>query len=544
MTTPTPQSKRPSHAPANATVTANRDRESDRLAVTVRGSCDAGDMLAVDPDTNEDLAAARDRAGRAAIERARTWWPHGRVPVDGAVPPVVAATRVLVVDALPTTTSQAGQALSHVARYLTWVAAHAGAGVDLAVSGPEQLRSALFTTDLLDRYRSAGDGLAGMPVGTARAAGSYLRRVATGPGAFAVPGCTRDPAATSLRLHTNVPTGAPDPSLVDPVLGVLACPFDGVDVDIAEALAAWTPLTLGKRAVRVAPFARAAVARSGPVSCRAAIADARVVAYLAAWVDAGGRPVRSDIVFDPDTISEFVSVLGQRLGPATAGTYRSVLARIVRTVAPDADTSTMPKFPRMPVRSACTDVEVSAALAWAKRRRRPRTRAHATALILLAVGAGLDGADSPWVRGEHVVDIEAGTGIEIWRPNPDGTLVYERTTFVLPRYVPAIQRAVQIAVDDDDGWLLGPGKRTSRINSLRLPGSGSHDLARLRNRWLTDVIVDGHLDVFSVMHAAGLTTLRTVEDLLGDVDRSGRLTALRRHPDAPATPDNDPGVVS
>lgn len=491
--------------------------------------------IADQPDTGE---VAR-RIGR--------WWPRDE-PDDAQTTAAVCVTRQIVANGNPDTAAKAGQALTHVWRYVRW---RLDTTADVDITDPDSV----LTADAVAAFLDADDGLGALPAGSRTPARSFLNRLASGTGLNATRASTTK--ATDRQATATAPVDAAEIEALglaqcrgvqlplpwaagrqsDPVLGPLDATWPDLDPLVATALAGYVPDVLPEnRASRIMPLVRAAVARTRPRHRPVMLATARPAAYLAAWTDTHRRPLRADVVFAAATLTEFLTLVADRLGPATAATYRTRLVATAEAVLPDQDLSGLPTFPRVTAKQACTPTEVTAAFRWAKHRRTERTRRHSKALVTLAVAAGLDGSDSPWVRPDDVVPIEAGTGIELWKPAGDsGELTHVRTTFVLPQYETALQAVVDAAVEAGDPYLIGATSAPSqqrRINSLRpgtaRNGSDTVDLTRLRNTWLLELVTGADLNIFEVMDAAGLATLITVEDLLDHARSRGATHGLRR----------------
>ena len=72
---------------------------------------------------------------------------------------------------------------------------------------------------------------------------------------------------------------------------------------MAEVIDAYVPKTIdAARFERVAHLVRSAVKAWGPKTATRAVNALCWAAYLAAWVDTSGRPLRPDVVFHPDTV--------------------------------------------------------------------------------------------------------------------------------------------------------------------------------------------------------------------------------------------------
>lgn len=400
--------------------------------------------------------------------------------------------------------------LSSVRGFLEWLI-DTEPGAELAEG------SALLTADRIAEYRVAEEGLGGRPKGSADAITSFLTRVAFGgvgltpaPAGEEVAVEAADPVADALGLAAG--EGGAGTEVEAPEASA-----DGLGHQVGAVLATYVPTTLSAaRWDRIAVFTRAAVARAAPLSAQAARDAVRSVAYLAAWVDAAQRPVRVDVVFDPATVAAYVTVLADRMDTPTAAHHRTNVVRVAAAALPGADFSGLPSLARKKPQPPATPAQVEAAQRWALNRRSAKTTRYATAVVLLAAGCGLNSVDAGWATPTDVVAIGAGLGVDVRRPGADGVVTLRRTSFVLPAYADQVRQLAADATAAGDAFLLGGGGvRPRRVETLLRVHGGDIDVMALRYQWMLEILDGGLLPIETFLAAAGLETLRVVEDLLG-----------------------------
>lgn len=489
-------------------------------------------MSAPDPDSTTGANVAAVLAG---------WWPQGVRRDDAVAVVAVPALKALVTAGEPRTAPQARQALSATWAFLAWRAARETA-VDFSTP------TALLSAALVDAYKAdtGAGGLGARPEGSRSAVSSYLYRLAS-PGGLAAVHRDHGPrlaaraealsvqsaaaaaeSAVVARLAPSVQLRLPMPATtpVDPVLGVLEVGWPHLDPLVAAVVATVVPETLAPDIwERVAPLVRAAVARSNPQRPKRARAAVTVVGYLAAWVDGQRRPVRSDVVFAPETIAAFLRAwaTGGESSAASLGTYRTLLGLVGAAVLPDVDFSGLPRFPRVRAKAGATDAEVSLALAWADHRVKVHAKRHSRAAVVLARSCGADAGVAPWVRPADVSD--DGAWVDFHAPSDGAGERFVRAGFVVPAWRDALRQVASAGAKAGDTYLIGgsSSRRSHRLSALvsGAPVAPPVTFTQLRNAWMVDVVEGRHLNLFEFMDAAGLGTLRVVEDLF-DVPGRGR----------------------
>lgn len=482
-------------------------------------------------------------SGNDAIDRVAGWWPRGARRDDPTDVAAVAAVRALVVTASPATPQVAQEAASNGWGIVSW---RRDREPDLDLTDLESL----ITDDLIAAYLADTEpgGLGARPSGSQSSVTSYLRRLVPGHGGLAAtrhdhgPRLAARAAATggrieepknpvaALRLDGPVQLRLPDTIsvAVDPHLGRLIPGWPHLEPAVADIIAATVPTALASDLWElVAPLTRAAVARLAPGQPGRARQAVNVVAYLAAWVATQRRPVRSDVILVPSTMTKFLrtwQASPDRPPDASLATYRTLLRAVGEAVHPDLDFSVLPRYSRVKARAAATDAQVTQGLAWADLRVNKGPKRYSRAAVVLARGAGVDPASAPWVQHGHLSD--DGEWLDLHTVDADGRFTFVRTAFVVPAYRQALRAVFDAAAKAGDEFVLGgpPTRRAYRLSYIAssAPTPPPVSFAQLRNAWLVEVIEGRYLDLFEFMDAAGLATLRVVDDLF---DAPGRRAA-------------------
>lgn len=253
------------------------------------------------------------------------------------------------------------------------------------------------------------------------------------------------------------------------------------------------------------------------------------VAAYAAWAHEQGTPTRPDLLFDLDLIERYISIGMSGCADSTRAARRTVLRTVARRVSPDLRTlPDPPRFSYRRIRPPYTPHEVRAFLRLAHEQPTPGRRSSMQAVLTLGLGCGLDGRDLGWVRG---VDIDK---------RPDDAVAVTVCGGTRPRTVIALNdhaaQLADLAAKAGEQLLIG-GSTLGRhnvtsapLNRLLIDRSLPRLIAaRLRSTWLTE-----HLRLRTplpvLMSAAGLSTIRPLEDLLGhlpDVSDEAAATYLR-----------------
>lgn len=285
----------------------------------------------------------------------------------------------------------------------------------------------------------------------------------------------------------------------------------------------------GRRASRAWPatedVVRAAVRRSTG-SPRNAAKYLSHLADFAAWALEQGVPLALTQWLDADVIERYIAVGMPGSRDSTRATRRAILRRIARHCAsPPRDLP--PPIAYRRVRPPYAVDEVAGFVALAAAQPTPSRRRTLRAILHLGLGCGIASRDLAWVRGEDIAQLA------------DGAVSVTVSGGTRPRKVIALQAheaaLLELARFTRSGLLIG-GTVRGRRNVTRGPLDrvvGGDDLprletARLRSTWLL-AHLHGRTPLPALMQAAGLTTVRPLEDLLHlcAIDEDEARAALR-----------------
>jgi hypothetical protein len=250
------------------------------------------------------------------------------------------------------------------------------------------------------------------------------------------------------------------------------------------------------------------------------------VAAFSAWAHGQGVAAQMGAVFDPDLIERYIQTGMVGAKDSTRATRRAILRRVARHASPDLRHLPAPEPMRYRrVRPPYSGAETGAFLRLAAAQPTPGRRQSVQAVLGLGLGCGLDGRDMSWVRGPDVsVASDGSTVVSVTggsRP---------RTVVALAEHEQALQQLARAARERllIGGSTLGRHNVTSAalerlISDPALPRLVA---ARLRSTWLLHHLRLG-TPLPILMPAAGLTTVRPLEDLLADLDPPTAETAAR-----------------
>jgi len=286
---------------------------------------------------------------------------------------------------------------------------------------------------------------------------------------------------------------------------------------------------MGVRAAGAWPATQLAVCDAVRRSTNSATNAAKYLSHLsdfAAWAHAQGVPLALTALLDPDVIERYIAVGMPGARDSTRATRRAILRRVARRCASPPQDLPLPIAYRR-VRPPYSPAEVQGLLALASAQPTPSRCRTMRAILHLGLGCGIASRDLAWVRGQDIEQL------------PDGAVsvtvsggTRPRTVITLHAHETALLEIARLA---RAGLLIG-GSTRGRRNVTRGPLDrvvGGEDLprletARLRSTWLlTHLRARTPLPI--LMTAAGLTTVRPLEDLLHHcpVDADAARLALR-----------------
>jgi len=285
----------------------------------------------------------------------------------------------------------------------------------------------------------------------------------------------------------------------------------------------------GPRARAAWPYTRRLVAEAAQLSTCSPRNLAKYLSHLsdfAAWAHEQGVPLVLKALLDPDVIERYIAVGMSGSKDSTRATRRAILRRIARHCASPPQDLPLPIAYRR-VRPPYTPEEVNGLLALASAQPTASRRRTLRAIVHLGLGCGIASRDLAWVRGQDVEEL------------PDGAVSVTVSGGTRPRTVITLRAhetpLLEIARAAGSELLIG-GSTCGRRNVTRGPLErvvGGQDLPRLETARLRSTWLLAHLRARTplpvLMNAAGLTTVRPLEDLLHHcpVDADAARVALR-----------------
>ncbi len=285
----------------------------------------------------------------------------------------------------------------------------------------------------------------------------------------------------------------------------------------------------GPRARAAWPYTHRVVAEAARVSTRSASNAAKYLSHLsdfAAWAHEQGVPLTLKALLDADVIERYIAVGMLGAQDSTRATRRAILRRIARRCASPPQDLPLPIAYRR-VRPPYSPAEVQGLLALAGAQPTSSRRRTLSAILHLGLGCGIASRDLAWARGQDIEQL------------PDGAVNVTVSGGTRPRTVVALhahEGALLELTRFSSGGLLIGGSIRGRRNVTRGPLDrvvGGEDLprletARLRSTWLLAHLC-AQTPLPALMTAAGLTTVRPLEDLLHHcpVDADAARRALR-----------------
>lgn len=236
------------------------------------------------------------------------------------------------------------------------------------------------------------------------------------------------------------------------------------------------------------------------------------VTHFAVWLDTQGQPVTPHTLTNLTLIDEFTRV-GQAGTSKNGADRRSRLRWLAAAVNPDIQLPTRGyTIPRPPIKPPYTDPEVSAIVRVAGIQPTAEMTRQLSAVVGLGLGAGCDGTDLKAMRADDVED-SGDDGIVVTIRSRGG----QRRVAVLRPYEDLVRRSV---TGLNPGQLL-LGQKEDRANvstpilsRAKLYGDVPRiEPGRLRTTWLAS-LMRRPVPLQVILHAAGLTSARTLTDLL------------------------------
>lgn len=287
----------------------------------------------------------------------------------------------------------------------------------------------------------------------------------------------------------------------------------GSNMSIATFLSTYRPTHVNQPAwTMVGPIVREAIFSTTGKEQTARRYCSHAAAF-ACWASSNASVLGVREVFDLDLIERYVATGMPGAADSTRATRRAILRRIAHKASPELSHLPAPApISYRRIRPPYEPSEISGFLRLAQTQPTRGRRLSVLAVLCLGLGCGLDCGDMGWVRGCDVQRDAAGfvTVRVAGGSRP-------RTVVSLARFEDDLQ---ELAVDRGNELLIGgrnPGRHN--VTSTALARMITDDtlprlvVGRLRSTWLLEHLCRG-TPLPIVIAAAGLTTVRPLEDLL------------------------------
>ncbi|MGW6310003.1 hypothetical protein ACWFRQ_03690 [Streptomyces niveus] len=308
-----------------------------------------------------------------------------------------------------------------------------------------------------------------------------------------------------------------------------------VVTDVPTAVALYAPKRLTAATwTLIAPFVRACVTDSKPLSPWAAVDRMTSVTRFCAWALEEFLPLEREVLFTPDTVERYVLTGMTSLLESSRRTYRSQLTAVGRAITRRAPWPP-PKTPlaRNRLATPYTPGQVAGYLQAAGQQSTPRRTRIAFGLLAGGLGAGLMPGEHLTLTGRAVTLTENGTTVL----TTGGAKA--RTIPVLAAYAPLMRT---LAARHPDEPLIGPSNDVTknRLNNLLSHIEVPSPLppltaSSLRTTWLITLLTGG-VPLPELLAAAGLASTGTLVDLLPHLPRLPETDAHRTIAQALTTP--------
>lgn len=286
--------------------------------------------------------------------------------------------------------------------------------------------------------------------------------------------------------------------------------------ELAAALASYRPERVSDEDWQVVSVQHRAIMRRSGAATLPVFEKYQVVLcpYLVWRHDSGESIATKDAMTFPAIDDYYRLRLADRMSPRTANDYRSRLRKIAQSANPGVDAPNVPVVGHQPVKPGYSAAEAAAICRVSLRQRRPQARRVMCAVVGLCMGAGLGPQDLRPLVARDVVDL-GPDGIRVDVPGP-----LKRTVWVRHDY----EELVRVGIDGLQPGRLVIGQKLTRknITPAVVDNADAYDCptittTRLRSTWLSWLMTQP-VPLAVVLDAAGLTTARSLTDLLPTLD--------------------------
>lgn len=241
----------------------------------------------------------------------------------------------------------------------------------------------------------------------------------------------------------------------------------------------------------------------------------RILTAYVSWAIKSGYPEDILTLMTDEAINDYSRMILAGTRDATAGTRRSKLRALARTVNPEKNIQAVsPQFRHTDVKPPYTQEDVY----WITRRisqvRKPTTRRAIQTAVALGLGAGLTTGDLQTLTRSDITDHgNSGICITITGRNP-------RTIWLRREYEEMLREGIRHL--SPGGRILGLRHHKDTVRDLyrNIQPTGSGPMvvqSRLRHTWLAHLMCEP-IPLVAVMRVAGLSTARTLTELVPFID--------------------------
>lgn len=277
---------------------------------------------------------------------------------------------------------------------------------------------------------------------------------------------------------------------------------------VAERIAEFAPRNIPDDTWgRIAPFVRATVAASAPMTAYAASDLLSIFAAHVAFCEGEGVALAAEVVLDPWRIERFVLKGLGHLHVATRANYRSALYRMTEALFPDSKLRLTPLSKSSPA-PPYNRAEQATLLSRALNQSNPQRTHSALVLVAGGLGAGLNREDYFELRGSDIAR----------RAEPgDGAVIVSLPDREVPVLAEWEDTLLELAAESGNDYLFRPSREATGHNFVSnfvdsLTGKGVDpplSLRRLRVTWICRHLELG-TPVLPLMAAAGIDTLHSL----------------------------------
>lgn len=295
--------------------------------------------------------------------------------------------------------------------------------------------------------------------------------------------------------------------------------------DVADYVHTYTPRSIDAASwAKLRPFVLDALARYEPTAMEATRQRLVALTKYASWADERGYELSREVLLDYELIEAFTDTATD-LSDNTAANYKSRLRGITAKVHPaGTGTGVSVTVAHRAVKAPYDDAEQHALVRIAKTQPNETTARQMRASVGLGLGAGLDSVDIRRLYGRDIEDLgEIGIRVSV-----SGRRA--RTVWVLRRYEDLVRSGLRGVKPNSLVVGKSEGRRNvcaAIYNRAVILGDAPHfEQSRMRTTWLA-TLLQSRVPLPVIMRAAGLTSARTITDLLPHLEVSDDAGQLR-----------------